>query len=325
MKRRKLLSLLVAAAMVLSLLPMSALAAGTEGASIDEEIQAFLDGSESSATITLSSDATFSGFDLSDGKQLIIELSGHKLSSSGGADITVLGGAGLTIQSTGETKGSLEMNGFARVNDAAIGVQTGSAVTLQNVAYTTDGTGLFPAGDAATVVVEDCTLQTKGYCLGTNAGKTDNYEVVITLTGSSFSGSNDGAGTAMYLNVPGTLDMDNCTVNGYFHGLFVRGGTAVIKNSTITNTMNDGSLSGHFDNQAWGSGNTVNLAALTLGDKSASDDSSAYRYPHQRDAGEYHGPDGRECQGQLSCDLSLSDERRSAAGNAEHHRRPGRV
>ena len=75
------------------------------------------------------------------------------------------------------------------------------------------------------------------------------------------------------------LDMDNCEVNGHFHGMFMRGGTAVIKNSTITNTLDDGGEnSNYFDNRNWGTGNMVNLAALTLGDKSA-EGSTSYQYP----------------------------------------------
>lgn len=231
-------------------------------------------------TITLIKDATFTAFTLSDKKTLTIDLMGHKLSSTGGADITVSGSAELTIQST-NTPGTLDMTGFSKANSAAITVKTASSVELNNVNYTTDGTGLFPQGDAATVTVENCTLNTKGYCLGTNAGTSENYRVKITLSGSTFNASSakGAAGTAMYLNVPGTLEMDTCEVNGYMHGMFIRGGTATIKNSTITNTMDDASLSDYFEKRPWGTGNTVNLAALTLGDKSKSDSSSSYRYP----------------------------------------------
>lgn len=231
-------------------------------------------------TITLIKDATFTAFTLSDKKTLTIDLMGHKLSSTGGADITVSGSAELTIQST-NTPGTLDMTGLPKANSAAITVKTASSVELNNVNYTTDGTGLFPQGDAATVTVEKCTLNTKGYCLGTNAGTSENYRVKITLSESTFNASSaeDAAGTAMYLNVPGTLEMDTCEVNGYMHGMFIRGGTATIKNSTITNTMDNASLSTYFKDRSWGSGNMVNLAALTLGDKSNSDSSSSYRYP----------------------------------------------
>ena len=286
--RVRIWSLLLVCFMLLTMIPTGAFAAEDEaGGTVDsafqvgENLYSTLDAAMNAGdTITLTKDATFTAFTLSNGEELTIDLMGHKLSSTGGADITISDSAKLTIQSTSE-KGTLNMTGFSSVNTAAITVTTESSVELNNVNYTTDGTGLFPRGDAATVTVENCTLNTEGYCLGTNAGAVDNYLVKITLSNSIFNASSDegAAGTAMYLNVPGTLEMDTCKVNGYMHGMFIRGGTAIIKNSTITNTMDDGSLANYFDGKPWGSGNTVNLAALTLGDKSKSNDSSSYRYP----------------------------------------------
>ena len=279
--RKKVWSVLLAVMMVFTMFPVGVWAKDETGETEDsafqvgENLYSTLDEAMNAGdTITLIKDATFTAFTLSDEKTLTIDLMGHKLSSTGGADITVSGSAELTIQST-NTPGTLDMTGLPKANSAAITVKTASSVELNNVNYTTDGTGLFPQGDAATVTVENCTLDTKGYCLGTNAGTSENYRVKITLSDSTFNAS----GTAMYLNVPGTLEMDTCEVNGYMHGMFIRGGTATIKNSTITNTMDDASLSTYFEEIPWGSGNMVNLAALTLGDKSNSDSSSSYRYP----------------------------------------------
>ena len=285
--RKKVWSVLLAVMMVFTMIPVGVWAKDETGETEDsafqvgENLYSTLDEAMNAGdTITLIKDATFTAFTLSDEKTLTIDLMGHKLSSTGGADITVSGSAELTIQST-NTPGTLDMTGFSKANSAAITVKTASSVELNNVNYTTDGTGLFPQGDAATVTVENCTLDTKGYCLGTNAGTSENYRVKITLSDSTFNASSaeGAAGTAMYLNVPGTLEMDTCEVNGYMHGMFIRGGTATIKNSTITNTMDDASLSTYFEERPWGSGNMVNLAALTLGDKSNSDSSSSYRYP----------------------------------------------
>mgnify|MGYP005799759495 CR=1 FL=1 len=286
--RVRIWSLLLVCFMLLTMIPTGAFAAEDKaGKTVDsafqvgENLYSTLDAAMNAGdTITLTKDATFTTFTLSNGEELTIDLMGHELSSTGGADITISDSAKLTIQSTSE-KGTLNMTGFSSVNTAAITVTTESSVELNNVNYTTDGTGLFPRGDAATVTVENCTLNTEGYCLGTNAGAVDNYLVKITLSNSIFNASpaEGAAGTAMYLNVPGTLEMDTCEVNGYMHGMFIRGGTAIIKNSTITNTMDDDSLANYFDGKSWGSGNTVNLAALTLGDKSKSNDSSSYRYP----------------------------------------------
>lgn len=76
------------------------------------------------------------------------------------------------------------------------------------------------------------------------------------------------------LNVPGTLTIKGCTINGVMHGVIVRGGTATISDSEIT-AVNDGdeantqTVADYFNNRNWGSGNMVNLATLTMGNKDA--------------------------------------------------------
>ena len=288
--KKRVLAMAMTLAMALSLLPVSALAAEASDndaeirdAQMSGDITENITSAVSGDTITLTGDATFSGFTLSDDKQLTIDLNGHKLSATTTNNdmvIYVTGGADLTICNTGSADtGVLELNGYTNVTYTAIGIAAGSSVTLEDLTYNSDATGLGPDGEKATVNVDNCTVSTSGYCLGTNAGTSENYGVVITLVDSIFNGDTEKTGTAMYLNVPGTLDMDNCEVNGHFHGMFIRGGTAVIKNSTITNTLDDGGEnSNYFDNRNWGTGNMVNLAALTLGDKSA-EGSTSYQYP----------------------------------------------
>lgn len=55
----------------------------------------------------------------------------------------------------------------------------------------------------------------------------------------------------------------------------MRGGTAVIRDSVLTNTVEGDSLLHYFDNRDWADGNTVNLAALTIGNKHP----KSYQYP----------------------------------------------
>ena len=67
------------------------------------------------------------------------------------------------------------------------------------------------------------------------------------------------------INVPGTLNIDNCTITGDRQAVLVRAGTAVITNSDIKTTgkFNEASIKYHRD--AWKSGNEVPAAALTVG------------------------------------------------------------
>ena len=285
--KKRFLSTLMALVLALSLVPTAALAVegnipeeepiiADENARTNEEntatpvlgangsyadINAALASGETSVTLT--DDATFTALILTDGQTLTIDLAGHTLQGSDGTSTYVRDGAQLTIYSSG-TQGNLVIENFSQGSDAAICVETGSSVRLENVNYETDGTGLFPYGNAAAVSVENCSITGNGYCVATNAETTDNYDVVITLTNSTFTAQ----GTPVCINIPGQLSMDGCTLSGETQGMIVRGGTVVIKNSTITNTMDDDSLADYFNNRDWGSGNTVTIAALTVGNKS---------------------------------------------------------
>ena len=62
------------------------------------------------------------------------------------------------------------------------------------------------------------------------------------------------------------------------HGAVVRGGTATFTNCHISLNYPDNdaeSMAKYFLNRNWGQGNTVNLAALTIGNKHA----TSYQYP----------------------------------------------
>lgn len=163
------------------------------------------------------------------------------------------------------------------VTNSCIDGYSGGTINLENVIYTTNGSGVYLQGEKATANITNTTINSQGYCVTTNAGNKDNYGVVYNLKGSTFNGGNGehGAGTAILVNVPGTYTIDNCTIQGYLQGLVVRGGTATISNTTITNTLTNSDLLNYFEGKNWGSGNMVNLAVLTVGNKAP----NAYQYP----------------------------------------------
>ena len=201
-----------------------------------------------------------------------IDLNDHTLDLTANQTTYVSGGDEMIIRN-----GKLDIDGFDEAATSAISVETGSSLTLENVDYTCNATALYPRGDAAQVNVINSTINAKGYCLGTNAGSPDNYKVEINLENSVFNGKSDddAAGTAILVNVPCTLNITNCEINGYMHAVIVRGGTVVIRDSVLTNTVEDDSLLHYFDDRNWGTGNTVNLAALTIGNKHP----TSYQYP----------------------------------------------
>ena len=200
-----------------------------------------------------------------------IDLNGFTMTVTPSATLNVAGGQELTI-----CNGTLKI-AMDSVTTAGMAVEAGSALTLDKVVYNCEGTALFALGQAATVNVIDSEISATGYCVATNASGEQNHGVVFNLTGSKFNGDPNPshAGTAIIMNVPGQLNMKGCTVNGYFHCLIVRGGTAVLEDCTLINTVENDSYLNYFDNRNWGTGNRVNVAALTLGNKSP----DAYQYP----------------------------------------------
>ena len=161
--------------------------------------------------------------------------------------------------------GSIEAQNLADITSALFNIKTGCELSMDNVKLSTNACALFPQGDAAKVVCNNSEIAAGAYAVATNASNSGNYGVVIELNNSSFT-----AMSAVFVNVPCKLDMEKCTVNGSMHGVVVRGGTAVINNSNITMKYEDDDaqdMAKYFKDRNWGTGNMLNLAAVTVGNK----------------------------------------------------------
>ena len=221
----------------------------------------------SGGTISLVSDVVFEG-EQTISKSVTFELNGHKMTF---LDINIYESIDVIFRN-----GSLYGQYAGSVTEASLYAENGGAITLDSVDYYTESTGIYVRGDASEAnVLNGSTIEADGYCIATNASGPENYDVRIFVDNSEIIGSAEHVGTAVCINVPCEVRITNSTIEGYMHGMILRGGTAVVKNCTITNTMDDPSLSDYFDTRDWGSGNTVNLAAITLGNKST----NAYQYP----------------------------------------------
>ena len=207
------------------------------------------------ATTTLQNDITY-------------DLNGYTLTYSGTTHV-VAEGKTLTFMDssvTGNTRGGTLVLSGVTGTGAAINPQKGATLKVSNIKVTCTGSAFFPQGDAAKVDVTACDVTAEIYCVGTNAGSTDNYQVVITLKDSTFvADTTDGDNCAVMINVPGTLNIDNCTITGDRQAVLVRAGTAVITNSDIKTTGKFTDAATKYHSGAWKSGNEVPAAALTVG------------------------------------------------------------
>ncbi len=162
--------------------------------------------------------------------------------------------------------GTLKMTRTAR-GGAAFTVSAGTTFNAQNICIeSTRCEGIFPQGKDATLNITNCDMKANWYCVGTNAGSLANYGVIINLKGSTFSSMGTYAvdGTAIYINVSGELNIDDCVLTAPRQALMVRAGTANITNSTLKTTGSYSDKEQYYTGK-WGSGNEVPAAALVVG------------------------------------------------------------
>ncbi len=211
--------------------------------------------------------------DIEEGKEVTIDLDGHKLAFEAGTAIDA------TKSTLSIVNGTIEANNIEKPTHSIFNAGENGTVTLDGVTLNTNGSGIGPGTgvDNSTVIVRNSTLNCGGYALATNASSAGD-NVVMIVENSTLK-----ANTAVCVNVPCSLTIDGCTIEGDTQGMMLRGGTAYVSNTTITLTT-DGeynseeeaqAIADYFNSSNWGSGNMVNVAALTLGNKGG----NAYQYP----------------------------------------------
>lgn len=191
-----------------------------------------------------------------------IYLNNKTLISTQTYSTTISNGATLNFIS-----GSVEFTGMEAVDASSLVPISGSAVSLDNVKLTSNGTALFPRGDAARVEVVNSEITAPVYAVGTNAGKVDNYNVEIYIYGSTlktyYTDPTSGSIT-VFVNVPCSLTIENSYIYGVQNAVMVRCGTATIKKSTLS-TPNGVSLDDINLEATWSSGNEVPFGTLLVG------------------------------------------------------------
>ena len=210
---------------------------------------------------------------LNTSRKTVIDLNNKTLTSTITGDTKtfekIINGKNLVLEN-----GTINANA-TRPEQSRIFVSKGGSVKLDKVNLETTGTGILAIGDTASVeVINGSVIKADGYCFGTNAATEDNYDPKFVLKDSTFiSTETRNVGTAVLINVPSEVTMEGCTVNGYCHGVIIRGGTATIKDTTITNEVKF-KTDEKYLNGAWEDGNKIPNAALVLGNR----ENKSYNY-----------------------------------------------
>lgn len=297
--RRKLLSVVLCVCMMLTMVPF-AFAAGDSTTELN--ISSGVGGYETSlpgaidGTITLTKDTALTGGPASNAtpeeinsnvwteffnsnSNLTIDLNGKTLCITTGGSICVPEGKSFTIKN-----GTIKANEYANGTIAVFSADKNANITLDNVTMITNGSAVFPAGNATSATIIGSNITAGTYAVGTNAsvkngGPIYSYNVKIKIENSTLSttgySNNDRDTCTVMINVPGTLAIENSTIIGSRQAVVARGGVTSIANSTITLTSPyEGSDKNNYDTTTWGSGNNLPMAALVVGNRA-----DAYKYP----------------------------------------------
>ena len=207
----------------------------------------------------------------------VINLNGKTLSSNYSKDkktslIKLKDGKSLTIKN-----GNLDLKSYVSTL-SCIGVEKGGSITIDNVKYTTDGSGIMVIGDAASVnVINGTEINALGYGVSTNAGDPNNNGVIINLENSKFNSTctdeNTAVGTPILLNVKcKSFKMTGCEVSGLYQGVIIRGSEATIENTTIKNKVSTLPYNKDYEDSQgdWRSGNEIPRGALIIGNRNKS-------------------------------------------------------
>ena len=222
--------------------------------------------------ITLASDVTIEPAAFASVTKSTIDLNGQTLTFGKAETLYVPEGGNLTFRN-----GEIVANDFDAIA-TIISANEGSSITLDGVTINTTGTGIGPSNCASDVTIEikNSELNCGAYCFATNATMPVGSNVKIILADSKFSASDP-----VFINIPCEVTIDNCDIDGSVHGMVLRGGKATVSNSTITLTYTDddyAEIGDYFNDKNWGTGNMLNIAALTVGNKGTG---SAYQYPSE--------------------------------------------
>ena len=204
-------------------------------------------------------------------KDLSIDMNGKTVTLTGGKSITA-SNCKFEIKSTGE-KGILNYTGFTDPTVGVLCVDKSGTLVLDNVVFNTDGSAVFPYGDASKATIRNSEIIAGTYAVGMNNAKTGSNVVTVEIIGSTLT-TNGVYGdtkdnTTVMVNANGAkLNIEDSTLTGDRQVLFVRVGTVTVSDSTIVYTDSTSSENKtKYDTVVWGTGNEAPASAVVVGDR----------------------------------------------------------
>ena len=174
------------------------------------------------------------------------------------------------------TDGTIVTQNLAAVTNDAFEVGNNGSLTLDGITFESNGCGVGIGGmiSNGSITVRNSKMNVAAYAVATNASLPYSQNVKIVLENSTFTGSDP-----VLVNIPADVTIKKCSMTGTMHGMILRGGNANVEDCTITLHYTDddgGTIGDYFNNANWGTGNMLNIAGLTVGNKLPG---AAYQYP----------------------------------------------
>ena len=205
---------------------------------------------------------------LTEGETASLDLDGHTITFNA---VMTAENASVTF-----TDGTIVTQNLAAVTNDAFEVGNNGSLTLDGITFESNGCGVGIGGmiSNGSITVRNSTMNVAAYAVATNASLPYSKNVKIVLENSTFTGSDP-----VFVNIPADVTIKKCSMTGTVHGMILRGGNANVEDCTITLHYTDddgGTIGDYFNNKNWGSGNMLNIAGLTVGNKLPG---AAYQYP----------------------------------------------
>ena len=204
---------------------------------------------------------------LTEGETASLDLDGHTITFNA---VMTAENASVTF-----TDGTIVTQNLAAVTNDAFEVGNNGSLTLDGITFESNGCGVGIGGmiSNGSITVRNSTMNVAAYAVATNASLPYSQNVKIVLENSTFTGSDP-----VLVNIPADVTIKKCSMTGTMHGMILRGGNANVEDCTITLNYTDddgGTIGDYFNNKNWGTGNMLNIAGLTVGNKLPG---AAYQY-----------------------------------------------